>query len=629
MIVRMAKVEIIGPKQVLLEVLALIREMGVFQVEPDLRGFIAKGEDRAVSSHLLDKDTLAERLYFEELRRKIDELAAFLPQQPARQSYLEPRSAIAAIAALVDKHLATCRALRLNGDALSQEREELQRQTLFLDAIDPLLKGVAANTELDFIGVTIRDPSATEQLMLLLARLTGDRFEIVTTSAADGTSIALITLTRELADKVRQVLNAERVPELSFPAKYRDLPFLEKISRMRQRLAQVAVDLDRLDDAIRQFALRWAPTYQWVRQWLDDRLSLLTTTTAIHETSMCFFIHGWIPLSEVARLRAQLDGRFGGSVVLQEKQVLEEDLDQVPVSIRNSPYFCHFELFTRLLPLPVYSSYDPTPFIGIFFPIFFGMILGDVGYGLVILVAALIVRKFSGRRDLRDAAAILFVSACYAIVFGFLYGEFFGALGPAWLFLERTRVIERRQEIMPMLIFSVSVGVAHVTLGLLLGFWGALRRRAVKEALSKLVNVLVVVCLALLAVSFIAPLPPPVTRTVNLAILVAIPIMLLTGGLLAPLEMLKNIGNIISYARIMAIGLASVLIAYVANRIAGLSGDIVFGVLAAGLLHLINLVLGVFSPTIHALRLHYVEFFGKFMTYGGRRFEPYQKPQRK
>ena len=627
MIVRMAKVEIIGPKQVLLEVLALIREMGAFQVEPDLRGFIAKTEERAVRSHLLDKDTLGERLYFEELRRKIDELAACLPQQPARQSYLEPRSAVAAIAALVDKHSATCRGLSRNQDALSREREELQRQTLFLDAIEPLLKGVAATTELDFIGVTIRDPAATEHLMRLLARLTGGSFEIVTTSAADGTSIALITLALEFADQVRQVLNAERVPELSFPAKYQDLPLTEKISRMRQRLAQVGVELDRVEGAIQHFALAWAPTYQLVRQWLDDRLSLLTTTTVIHETSMCFFIHGWIPLPEVEELRAQLNGKFGGRVVLEEKEVLEEDL--VPVSIRNSPYFCHFELFTRLLPLPVYSSYDPTPFIGIFFPIFFGMILGDVGYGLVILVAALIVRKTSVRRDLRDAAAILFVSACYAIVFGFLYGEFFGALGPAWLFLERIRVIERRRAVMPMLIFSVSVGVVHVTLGLLLGFWGALRRGAIKEALSKLVNVLVIACLALLAVSVLAPLPHPVTSTINLAILVAIPVMLLTGGLLAPLEMLKNVGNIISYARIMAIGLASVLIAHVANRIAGLSGDIVFGALAAGLLHLINLVLGLFSPTIHALRLHYVEFFGKFITYGGRRFEPYQKPRRK
>ena len=627
MIVRMAKVEIIGPKEALLEALALVRESRAVQVEPNLRGFIAKGEMNAVRSHLPDKEALVERLYFEELRRKIDELIACLPQQPARQSYLEPRSAIAAIAALVDKHCWICRELCRKLDALHHEQEELHNQTLFLDALAPLLDGVAANTALEFIGVTIKDPAITEYLRQLLAKVTDGKFEMVPTTAADGTTIALIALPRGEADQVRQLLTTERVPELSFPAEYQQLPFPEKIRRMRRRQSEVALDLDRTEADIRRFAMHWAPTYQWVREWLGDRLSLLTTTTAIHETSMCFFIHGWIPLSDLERLRALLNGKFGGQVVVEEKNVLEEDLDRVPVAIRNPPYFRCFELFTRILPLPDYTSYDPTPFIGVFFPIFFGMILGDVGYGLVILATALTLRKISGqRRNLHDASAILFFSACYAIVFGFLYGEFFGTPGPAWLFLEKTIVIDRRHAVMPMLMFSLSIGIAHVTLGLLLGVWGALRHGTKKEALSKLVNVLLVLCLAGLAVSFVTPFPHPVTKTINIAVLAAIPLMLVTGGLLAPLEMLKNVGNIISYARIMAIGLASVLIADVANRFAGLSGDMVFGALAAGLLHIINLILGVFSPTIHALRLHYVEFFGKFITYGGRRFDPYQKP---
>lgn len=628
MIVTMAKVEIIGPKEALLDVLSLVRELGAFQVEPN--GFLARGDERTMRLHLLDKKTLGERLYLEELGRKIDELTSCLPRQKARKSYLEPQSALAAIAALVDKHGATCRELCRRRDQLIHEQEELDRQTGFLDALAPLLKEVAPDTGLDFIGVTIRDRAATEQLMRLLTRLTGGGFEIVTTSADDGTIIALVTMTRELSEKVRQALNAERIPELSFPARYQELPLPEKIKRMRERQAAVGAELTRIGGDLQQFAARWSPTYRWVREWLGDRLSLLTATTAIHETSMCFFIHGWIPRPEVARLRTLLNGSFQGRVVVVEKQVLEEDLEKVPVAIHNPPYFRHFELFTRLLPLPFYSSYDPTPFVAIFFPIFFGMILGDVGYGALLLLAALALRRLAGPRPtLRDAAAILLVSSCYAIAFGFLYGEFFGSLGPSWLFLDKTQLLERRHAIMPMLIFSVSVGVAHVTLGLLFGFWAALKRKEGKEALGKLVNALAILCLAALGASLIAPLPHQVTRTLNLALVVAIAVMLVTGGLMAPLEMMKNIGNIISYARIMAIGLASVLIAEVASRFAGLSGDVVIGALAAGLLHLINIVLGIFSPTIHALRLHYVEFFSKFITYGGRRFEPYRKERLK
>jgi len=103
------------------------------------------------------------------------------------------------------------------------------------------------------------------------------------------------------------------------------------------------------------------------------------------------------------------------------------------------------------------------------------------------------------------------------------------------------------------------------------------------------------------------------------------PILLVTGGLLAPFELLRHLGNIVSYARIMAVGLASVLLAHVANSLAGTAGSVWLGVIVAVLLHTFNILLGVFAPTIHALRLHYVEFFSKFVEPGGRRYRPLKK----
>jgi V/A-type H+-transporting ATPase subunit I len=105
-------------------------------------------------------------------------------------------------------------------------------------------------------------------------------------------------------------------------------------------------------------------------------------------------------------------------------------------------------------------------------------------------------------------------------------------------------------------------------------------------------------------------------------IFILILLLFCTGGLLAPLEALKHLGNIISYARIMAIGLTSVLLAHVANHLAGTAGSIWLGVLIGILLHGFNVVLGIFAPTIHGLRLHYVEFFSKTMEKGGREFTP-------
>jgi V/A-type H+-transporting ATPase subunit I len=115
------------------------------------------------------------------------------------------------------------------------------------------------------------------------------------------------------------------------------------------------------------------------------------------------------------------------------------------------------------------------------------------------------------------------------------------------------------------------------------------------------------------------------TKPLLIGVGVLMPILVAAEGLLAPLELLKTMGNIISYVRIMAIGFSSVLLAVVANRMGGMTGDIMVGILVAGILHAFNLLLGVFAPTVHSLRLHYVEFFSKFLDLGGRRFQPWHK----
>jgi V/A-type H+-transporting ATPase subunit I len=96
------------------------------------------------------------------------------------------------------------------------------------------------------------------------------------------------------------------------------------------------------------------------------------------------------------------------------------------------------------------------------------------------------------------------------------------------------------------------------------------------------------------------------------------------GILMGPIEFIGLIGNILSYLRIAAIGLASIYLAKVANDTAGMLGNLIVGAVMAVLLHALNLVLGAFSPTIHSLRLHYVEFFRKFYEGGGRPYEPFK-----
>jgi V/A-type H+-transporting ATPase subunit I len=619
----MSKIEVIGPRERLLEVLDAIRASGVVQIDTAIRERMDEGAESRVKPLALDGRTLAERLFYEDLDLKIVRLLALLPEVPESATAVSPPQAINAIASVVGERLPLCEERTRRREALLAEMSQLDRYAIFLSTVEALVPKGTEEAGLEIVAVEVRDPAALEQL----TRVAGNVLlgaEVRTARSEDGSYIGLLTPEKELSASVKEALRKDHIPEAPLPPYLQDLTLAEKIKTVRARYEQLSHERTAIDAQLRGEAESWRTICLRTHEWLQQQLFLMKTTALAYATDNCFVVFGWIPTADIAKLRDSLARQFRDTVLVEEKEILEHDLDTVPVTLRNRPYFQPFELLVQLLPLPRYTSLDPTPFIGIFFPLFFGMILGDVAYGLVLLLAAAALIAFAKPKPVQQAARILAVSSIYTIVFGVLYGEFLGELGSNWLGFEP--FIDRRTSIVPMLYFAVAAGTVHVSVGLVLGAFTAFKDKHKKEAAFRLASVLLVFCIAGILASYFAPVALLLRRPLMIAALVIAPLLLLTGGVLAPFELIRSLGNIVSYARIMAVGLASVLLAYVANRLAGAAGSLWVGVAVAILLHAFNLVLGVFAPTIHALRLHYVEFFGKFFEPGGRRYEPLGKP---
>jgi V/A-type H+-transporting ATPase subunit I len=330
----------------------------------------------------------------------------------------------------------------------------------------------------------------------------------------------------------------------------------------------------------------------------------------------------------VPELRLELERAADGQLALDEISTLPEV--EPPVLMRNRTLARPFEFLVRFLDLPRTGSLDPTVLMALFLPLMVGVMVGDVVYGTLLLVVALLVRqRFAvGSATVRDLSRVFVAGAVWAIVFGFLFGEALGNAGhelglPAlWFYRGGADAVQ------PLLLFSLALGAAHVVLGQLLGLWQSASARRRVEFVNRFGSLLALGGVFALAGLVTHRVPGGMVASVLAMAAVAAGLVLLIAGrgalglVMGPLELVGTFGNVLSYLRLAAVGLASTYLAMVANELT-VVGPIWLGVFVGVFFHTLNLALASFSPMIQALRLHYVEFFSKFYEGGGQPFRPF------
>ncbi len=394
---------------------------------------------------------------------------------------------------------------------------------------------------------------------------------------------------------------------------------LEAVAKLRERL-QKQIEANHI--ALARLGTKWNDFLLLSEQLIAGELEKAQAPLKFAVTKNAFVVQGWIPERELENLESNL-GKVTGERIFVEAESPHHG-EAVPVKLSNPKPARPFEFFMNLYALPKYDEIDPTLFMFITFPLFFGFILGDVGYGLVTFFLLLWLKgKMPGSAKLVN---VVIPAAVSSIVFGFLFGEVFGfehAFG-----MDFPRLISRVQDINQMLLIAVGVGLLHVNLGFVLGFLNELRHKGLFKAFAaKLSWIILQAGIALIALSATGKLNIPVYAGVVLAA-ASVTLIYIGESMRGMVEIPGLLSNLVSYARLAAVGISSVELALVINDMAkqvshnGALG-IAAGVLILFLGHTINLALGLLGSFLHSLRLHYVEFFTKFFEGGAFPFRPF------
>ncbi|GAA0109583.1 MAG: V-type ATP synthase subunit I [Clostridium sp.] len=465
----------------------------------------------------------------------------------------------------------------------------------------------------------------------LLEELSNAYVEIISRSSND---INLLILSnKEDSENVSEVLRG--VGFSAFKTEHKDVPmklileFKHQIEELQSKKFFIEEEIASFEEDLKKLELAY--------DYFVSKVERVKVSTNFLKTKNICAIQGWIAQEDNEELKSICSNTLKNDYYIEFEDVKEDEIDDVPIKLKNGELVSAFESVTGMYSYPKYNQIDPTPLLAPFYLIFFGMMVADVGYGLLVLIGAALALKFlkldEGKKDF--AKFFLYLSFP-TIFFGAIYGSFFGDI-----ITLPTQIIDTNKDVMTIVILSLALGVIQIFFGLFIKVYSLIRIGKAKDALldpgSWIITLLSIGGIA--AVKFLK-LPNILGNIfIGTAIIGAILIVIGGGreekstgakigqGLYSLYGITGYVGDLVSYTRLMALGLAGGSIAGALNllihTLPGVAA-IVIGPILFVLFHIFNLGLSLLGAYVHTARLQYVEYFGKFYEGGGRPFKAFK-----
>jgi V/A-type H+-transporting ATPase subunit I len=331
-------------------------------------------------------------------------------------------------------------------------------------------------------------------------------------------------------------------------------------------------------------------------------------------------------------------------------EIYEPDYENedVPVLIENKSFAAGVESITDMYSSPSNKDVDPNPIMAFFYYVFFGLMLSDAGYGLLMVIFSIFAKKkMKVTGNLKKMADMVLYCGISTVFWGAMFGGFFGDLIPTVCktFLGMTDMpslaiwMEPMNNSIELLLYCFLFGIIHLMAGVLIRGYMLIRDKNYLGAICDTIPVMVFVAgFAIVGASFFTQIPQNIKSMGSGILLAGAVLIVLTAGrssknilgkLGGGLYGLYNaasgyLGDILSYSRLLALGLVTGVIANVINLLAAMGGNIIIFILIFLLGHTVNIAINLIGTYVHTSRLQYVEFFSKFYEGSGRSFTPFK-----
>jgi V/A-type H+-transporting ATPase subunit I len=642
--VAMSKVGILGLKDDRERVLSVLHDLRVAQIEPL--------PPEALAQLVPERGTETQRQIGDEALRFRGLKSALppAPSGPPRRFDSIDEIMSAARSVPIDLEVGE---LKREDDRLTTEEKGIDETLALLDKLSfyrDRLEYLRANSLVSFFGEGT--PEARAALRASLSPSADPQF-LEDPEGSDGFLVVLRTSGADALARSAQANAIRLVPLPALPGTPR-----EEAETGRSRRSELVRRRVAIAERLGAIAGDWYPTVAAVDEALQVESRKVEVLSRLGGGRVSFALEAWVPTRDVPRLEAVVQSVAGGRAYLYQVPTHDEP----PTLMDNPKGIRRFEFFIRFYSLPQATEWDPTFVFAIVFPLFFGLMLGDWGYGLTILLICLwmivgfpgarrlpkfgrdFVKRIMGPQGMRQLAYALLPGCALAIGLGLYWDEFFGyglfhrLVG----YSAPLDLIRNPGYVGTLLLFAGFVGLGMVTLGFLFGLLKEYFHHHRRGAVGKAGGLIFAWGVAFFGLSVIHPKTLGALTSAGASFasplfdgyltMLLLGLVLLVGGegvMTGMMSLIEVVSHILSYTRLVGILLASVVLALVINKIGG--GLIVGGTIVGFVVGLViivigqsfNVILGVFEPGIQGARLIFVEYFSKFYSGNGKPFRPF------